>query len=459
MGHVRSNFSIGLFGITLLAAGSASPASSTDKVIAGEAAAQGANLVAGPRGVRYELRGGARLDFSEGAEFGFDPSLHLKLRKPNDPETITRAIHLVHGKVEVSVPTLRDPTAVMVRGPGKLSAVAKEGRLTFIADADRSTAAARVGEMLTGVGNDWRALKAGYARTFAPEDPAATVRPILGSPRVHADSKLMVVRGSEEAHVASTWLPVGGAGRYDVTVTRTGTDAGVVSHQIVTEPGTTLSSLHPGSYQLVVAAVDKQGLVGAASEPYVLRVLGVEAPAGSKMSPDGAVILGRDQRVSLVGAENLEVSFGSSPLFMTAPSQIGLAHNSATTVRFRAPGTSDETILNLEPEGLRAAVHIGPRAAKWPVDHVAIQIDLYDTNGRPVAENTPVEATVTVNLAKVQVAWERSGRTLKAALSPGVPPGPWVVRTEVRDNRGELIGRDFLEVAPLETRSVAVAQR
>src|SRR5438552_16718125 len=113
MGYVRTNFSIGLVGITLLIAGSASSASSTDKVIAGEAASEGPNLIAGPHGVRYELRGGARLDFSEGAEFGFDPSLHLKLGKPNDPETITRAVHLVHGKVEVSVPTLRDPTAVM----------------------------------------------------------------------------------------------------------------------------------------------------------------------------------------------------------------------------------------------------------------------------------------------------------------------------------------------------------
>jgi hypothetical protein len=113
------------------------------------------------------------------AAFAFEPSLHLKLRKPGDPETITRAVHLTHGRVDVTVPSLRDPTAVMVRGPGKLSAVAKEGRLTVIADDERTTAAARVGEMLVGLGNDWKVLRAGTARTLSAEDPAASPRPIL----------------------------------------------------------------------------------------------------------------------------------------------------------------------------------------------------------------------------------------------------------------------------------------
>ena len=140
---MRGYFFTGVLGLTLSLAGSASSASWSDKLTFGEAAPQGASLVAGPRGANYELRGGAKLEFSEGAEFGFDPSVHIKLRKPSDPETITRAIHLIHGRVDVTVPTLRDPTAVMVRGPGKLSVVAKEGRLTFIADADQHVSHAR----------------------------------------------------------------------------------------------------------------------------------------------------------------------------------------------------------------------------------------------------------------------------------------------------------------------------
>ena len=64
-----------------------------------------------------------------------------------------------------------------------------------------------------------------------------------------------------------------------------------------------------------------------------------------------------------------------------------------------------------------------------------------------------------MNLAKVPVHWEQSGHTLRAAIQPGTPPGPWVVRAEIRDRNGELLGRDFLEVAPTEPTAAAVAAR
>lgn len=429
--------------------GSASPASWNDKVLSGDASPHGLTLIAGAHGVRYELRGGAKVELSQGAEFSFEPSLHLKLRKPGDPETITRVIHLVHGAAEVTVPTLRDPTAVMFRGPGKLNAVAKEGHMTFVADDPRTTVAAREGEMLVGVGNDWRPLKAGYARTLAPEDPSALPRPVLPSPSVSTESRLTLVRGGESAHASATWAALPNAARYDVVLKRTDKDAAVVSHQIVTDAKASVDSLAPGTYALVVAAVDKQGLVGSPSAPCALRVLGIETPEGASVSQDGAIILGRDQRVSLVGAEGVELSYGASSLFMGAPSQLGLAHGEPTTVRFRSIGSAAETVLHLAPRGLHAAVDIGPRTAKWPIDHVTIQVDLYDTTGRPLPDESSIDATVTVNMTKVPVKWEHAGHALRATLSPGTPPGPWVVRAEIRDRNGDLLGRDFLEVAPL----------
>jgi hypothetical protein len=398
--------------------------------------------------------------FSEGAEFAFEPSLHIKLRKPTDPETITRAVYMPHGHVDVTVPTLRDPTAVMIRGPGKMSAVAKEGRLTFVAEGERTTAAARVGEMLVGIGrNDWKLLKQGTARTLSPEDPAATPRPILTAPKVTADAKLFIVRGDEEAHVAASWAPLTGAAQFDVTLARTGAAAKVVSHQLVSKSSLAFGELTPGTYTLVVAPIDKQGLTGTVSEACTLRVVGVQTPPGASRSVDGAVIIGRDQRVSLVGADQMEVAYGNSADFMGVPNTLGLAHGSATTIRLRVPGTTEEAVLHLEPQGLRANVHIGPRSATWPLDRVAIDIDLYDTSGRAVPDDTEIDATVTVNLAKVPVSWERSHHTLHATLPAGTPPGPWVVRTEVHDGHGELIGRDHLEVAPVAQRSAAVARR
>ncbi|HEX4335514.1 MAG TPA: hypothetical protein VH062_06340 [Polyangiaceae bacterium] len=456
---MRNHFFTASVAVSLAFSATASSAPLADKMSSGDVAAHGATFVAGPHGVRYELRGGAKVQLSEGAEFAFDPSLHLKLRKPGDPDTLTRVVHLLHGSAEVTVPTLRDPTAVMVRGPGKLSAVAKEGHLTFIADADRSTAAAREGEMLVGLGNDWRPLHAGFARTLAPEDPSALSRPVLQAPAVSTASKLTVVQAHDEAHAEASWTPLANVARYDVTLTRNGADAAVVSHQLVTEPKASMQSLTPGQYSLVVSAIDKQGLVGNPSVPCALRVVGIETPDGATTSADGAIIIGRDQRVSLLGAEGIELSYGSSSLFMAAPASLGLAHGEPTTVRFRAPGTTSEAVVHLAPRGLHAAITIGPRAAKWPLDRVAVQVDLYDTTGSAVPDDSDIDATVTVNLTKVPVKWERSGHTLRASVPSGAGAGPWVVRTEVKDGHGELLGRDFLEVAPLDHRQGVVAQR
>lgn len=459
MGIVQRHIFTGIVAGVVALSGSASSASWNDKVLSGEASPHGLTLVAGPHGVQYELRGGAKVELSGGAEFSFEPSLHLKLRKPGDPNTTTRVIHLLHGNAEVTVPALRDPTAVMVRGPSKLSAVSKDGHMTFMADDVRSTAAAREGDLLIGVGNDWRWLHAGFARTLAPEDPSALPRPVLPSPSVSAESKLTLVRGSELAHASASWPALPNAARYDVVLTRTGKDAAVVSHQIVTETKVGMDSLPPGTYGMVVAAVDREGLVGSPSAPCSLRVVGVETPEGASVSQDGAIILGKDQRVSLVGADGVEISYGASSLFMGAPSQLGLAHGEPTTVRLRAAGTTAETVLRLAPRGLHAAVDIGPRTAKWPLDRVTIEVDLYDTTGRPIPDASTIDANVTVNLNKIAVKWERSGHTLRATLSPGTPPGPWVVRAEVRDHNGDLLGRDFLEVAPTEDPTAVVAAR
>jgi hypothetical protein len=199
--------------------------------------------------------------------------------------------------------------------------------------------------------------------------------------------------------------------------------------------------------------------MGAPSESSTVRIVGLTVPKGADVAADGTVLLGRDQRVSLTGGSGLEVSYGGSSMFQSAPSTLGLAHNAPTLVRLRAPGAKDETVIRLEPKGLRANVAIGPRVARWPLDRVVIDVELYDTSGRPVPEDAEVSPTITVNLDPVSVKWVRTGRTLHAELPPGIAPGPWVVRAEVHDPRGELIGRNFLEVAhsPSQSRGTAAA--
>jgi hypothetical protein len=84
-----------------------------------------------------------------------------------------------------------------------------------------------------------------------------------------------------------------------------------------------------------------------------------------------------------------------------------------------------------------------------------IDVELYDTNGRRVPEDSEISPTITVNLDPVKVKWTRKGRTLHTELPAGTAPGPWVVRVEVRDHQGDLIGRDFLEVDSSRPRGTA----
>ncbi|HVU00855.1 MAG TPA: hypothetical protein VHE30_03855 [Polyangiaceae bacterium] len=430
-----------------------------DHLLSGAASPKDAYLEASASGARYELRGGAVVELSPGTTFAFEPSIRLKLRKPGDPDTIARSVRVVSGRAEVQIPDrVKDQTAVLLRGPGKLSAVAKEGTAAFATDGDRTTAASRVGEMLVGLGNEWKPLKAGFARTLAPEDPAAQPRPIPAAPQVTPDHRLVVISPEEPGHFTATWSAVKDAATYETSLAREGGGA-PVQVGTTSEPRTAFAGLPAGAYGVSVRAVDRYGLASSASAPVTVQILGLDVPDGATVAPDGAIELGREQRVGLVGAKGLEVSYGSSSVFVSAPATLGLAHGAATLVRLRAAGTTEETALRLEPKGLRATVAIGPKIARWPADRVVVDVDLYDTNGRPVPESTKVLPSVTVNLEKVDVSWTRKGTTLHAMLPAGASPGPWVVRAEVTDERGELLGRDFLEVAPASAREGATASR
>jgi hypothetical protein len=268
------------------------------------------------------------------------------------------------------------------------------------------------------------------------------------------------VRGRETGRAEASWPGVRDAAAYDLRISRL-ENAGAVllSHATTTSTSTPLSSLSPGTYTVTVTAIDKTGMPGFPSDTKAIRVAGLEVPEGAVVTDDGAIVLSKEQRVRLLGAEGLEVGYGTSRIFGAAPSSLGLAQNESVVARLRLPGATDETVIRLEPRGLRARVSIDPRAALWPNDRVSVTVDFYDARGRVVPENAEVKPTVTVNLKPVKLEWQRSGRSLRATLPPPTMPGPWVVRAEVRDGRGELLGRDFLEVAKKQADRDGVAQR
>lgn len=457
MGLLRTALCVSSVTGAILLARPATSGQPIEHLVSGAATANGTVLVAGTTGARYELKGGPVIDIAPGSEFSFDPSRRVPLGKPGAPDTLTRVVRLTRGTVEVTVPTVKkEPTAVMVRGLGKMSSVTRGGIATYVVDGDRSTVACRSGDTLVGLGNDWKGLKEGFARTLAPEDPTALVHPLLGAPSPRFDRGLVFVRGNESGHAEASWQPVKGAVRYDVRVSRgESKNAVLVSHESTASPSAPLRDLTAGTYAVVVSAIDKSGLLGVSSESKSLRVARLQVPEGATVTDDGTIILSKEQRVTVLGSEGLEVSYGTSTFFGSAPNTLGLSHNESVVARLRAPGSADETIIRLEPRGLRARVHFDPKAAYWPSDKVTVTVELYDTTGRTVPDGADVEPVVTVNLEPVKLDWQRSGYTLRAVVPQSPTPGPWIVRAEVADAHGEMLGRDFVEVAKPDTRSTA----
>ncbi len=57
-----------------------------------------------------------------------------------------------------------------------------------------------------------------------------------------------------------------------------------------------------------------------------------------------------------------------------------------------------------------------------------------------------LKPTVTLGIEPIEVAFTRDGNRLTGTVPPNAAPGPWVLRVEVQDQFGALLGRDFLEI-------------
>ncbi|HKY39433.1 MAG TPA: hypothetical protein VJN18_26020, partial [Polyangiaceae bacterium] len=68
-------------------------------------------------------------------------------------------------------------------------------------------------------------------------------------------------------------------------------------------------------------------------------------------------------------------------------------------------------------------------------------------HGQAVPEWLELKPEVKLGIEPIDVAFTRNGNRLVGTVPPTDKPGPWVLRVEVRDQFGALLGRDFLEIA------------
>lgn len=411
------------------------------------------DVVAGAEGVRYALPGGAVIRLAPGSRARFTGAIPIKLGTAGQPGTRTWTLRLAAGRADVSVPAAEPPTtAVLVRLPRNISAIAKDGSAVVAADAGQVTAAATGGDMLVAVGDAWKPLSAGMERTFAVGE-TGTPRAILGAPALETPPGPALAVAEERASVPIAWKKVDGASAYSVTVYA---EDGRARHRIrrlrTRDTHAVVDQLAAGRYSATIQAVDRYTIEGAPSKPVGLRVIGVELPPGAYVS-GGSVQLGRRDEARFVGVEGLEASYGKARVFVPAPSHIGVHGGEPLLVRFRQHGSTREAKIRLEPRDIQAQISISPRAARWPADRVKVKIRLLDSHGHAAPGRIQAVPTVLIDVDPVKVQWTRRGRELEGVVPPPARPGPWVVRVEVADQYGEALGRDFLEVAPEEQRT------
>jgi hypothetical protein len=169
-------------------------------------------------------------------------------------------------------------------------------------------------------------------------------------------------------------------------------------------------------------------------------VIGLDLPKDARLAR-GVLHLHRGQRAELVAAEGLELTYGRSDHFVAAPESIGLPARGWTLVRLRDRATQSEVELRVEPIIVSAEIELSPKRARWPAD--AVRVSIVPRGASP----SEVIVEVTINARPVKVRWMRDASGLRGIVPADSTPGPWVVRVEAKDARGNQIGRNFLEVS------------
>ncbi len=395
-----------------------------------------ATLVAGDTTSQVTLPSNGVLLLAPGTELRRERSIRLELG-PGGPQPV-EVFRLVRGQVDVSFPAKGPRTAVMIQAPRRLFAVGREGSFRVLTQDQSSTAAALQQSVLAAVGSDWKPLAEGRARTTGAGAPDH-VHDTLQAPVPKASQPLLIA-GVHHASTEVAWAAVPEARGYRVQVLNQA-DGTPVGRSRVTDKTHDALSLPPGSYSVVVSTVDNFGLEGQARQSDVIRVIGLRLPPGAH-SDGGRIWLPARERLTLIQAEGLEMTYGKSSYFVKASSSVGLNRGQATEVTFRLPKTRTTATLALSPISVTADVTLSPRVAAWPRDTVRAEVAIRSNSKADV----DVKPRVTINGKPVHVTFVRRGSVMSAVIPPGTGSGPWVVRVESVGPKGELLGRDVMDI-------------
>jgi hypothetical protein len=401
-------------------------------------------FVAGPEGATLELIEGATLRLDPGTKLRFGRTFKMALGARADDLVPTRVLMLDSGWMEATL--LGKQFALFVEAPRKLRSILLAGSITAIASEPRSTVALAQGNALVALddGWKWKHLSEGSMQIVSDVRPDGYRRSILAPlDKPALTHSLMLSAGGDSDSTVLSWTALPQAINYEVQLHSGET---LVRSARTKELRFAFSELPPGQYQATVRGQDDSGIYGPFSPPAPLNVIGLEIPKTASRGPSGSVRLQPNQRITLIGAEGLEVAYLGLDDFLPAPKSVGLVARRPISLVLRHPVSGETTRLDLEPLTVHAQISFARQPQAWPSDGLELAVRLVDDRGDPVPENFTVSCQVTVNIEPIQPAWERTGSVLRTRLARPLGAAPWMVRVDVRDENGASLGMDFTEV-------------
>jgi hypothetical protein len=140
--------------------------------------------------------------------------------------------------------------------------------------------------------------------------------------------------------------------------------------------------------------------------------------------------------------------------------------NKSSLVQLKDPSAPQVVALRLKPREMVVRVGIAPKSVAWPGPALRARVVASSRDGKPLVGGPELRPEVTVGVEPIDVVWKEDGSALVAEIPSQSGVGPWVVRVQVLDALGNILARNFVEVARRRSaksarppRAPAVAQR
>jgi hypothetical protein len=435
--------SVMLCAVCALSPSSAVAAAPKTGVVAGSGTTASGVFTAGPDGAEYQLPSQARLSLAPGASVHLFPKPQPLQLAPGS-KTTTYSFSLVRGRVDVTVPA--KPRSAVLCSVGKVSAVVSVGQATILVHGEESTVASVDGDVRTFVAERWQTMPPGTLAHFNGQRASAP-EPTVAAPALAAGQRLWFSPGDPVPIVGVKVVKVDGADYYELRLRAkdgSGEQKSVLRGS--TQQSDPFAPVLPGEYELSARSIDTEGVAGRWSKAEALRVVGVSLPPGG-YAAGGDLFIGKGQEVHFSNTDGLEMTYEGAGRYVPASQAVSLYRGEPTIVSFRVKGSLFPTSARLKPRGLYAHVALGPRRAVWPTDAVQITVELRSKEGEAVPAWLEPKTEVMLGIEPIAVTFTRDGNRLVGTVPPTDKPGPWVLRVEVKDQFGALLGRDFLEIA------------